>query len=209
MGNNLKANSTTFSAKSPGRIKITEAVKELLGEKSYHEITWGEIAKKAEVSEALIYQHFKHKPGLLCGVLEDFMEAYVLELKQELKGVYGALNKLQRVIWAHIQSFNVNRVFAKILLLEIRGYPLFFDSGAYRIIQSYGDILLDIIKEGVYYGEISEDIPPKDIRQIVLGTIEHQCLPRVIFDIEFSTDNLTDMACQTIFNGIMIERGRA
>src|SRR6056297_3567782 len=130
MDNNLKATPTIIRGKSFGRIKISEAVKKLLDKKSYHEITWGEIARKAEVSEALIYQHFKHKPGLLCGVLEDLMEAYIIKLRGEgLQGIYGALNKLRRVIWTHIQSFNGDRVFAKILLLEVRSYPAYFESG--------------------------------------------------------------------------------
>ena len=188
--------------KAAGWVKITAAVRRLLQEKSYHGITWGEIARTAGVSEALIYQHFKDRPGLLCGVIEELLEAYVQEQRQNLKGTYGALNKLRRIIWSHIHSHNQDRVFAKILLLEVRGYPLFFESGAYRIIQEYGDMILEIIREGVYNGEIRDEAAPEHIRQVILGTIEHLCLPLIIFGREFSTDELTDEACRIVFSGI-------
>lgn len=193
---------TSSRPKAPGWMKITAAVRKLLLEKSFHDITWGEIARTAGVSEALIYQHFKDRPGLLCGVIEELLETYVQGQRQHLKGTYGTLNRLRRIIHSHINHFNLDRVFARILLLEVRSYPLFFESGAYRIIQEYGNIILEIIKEGVYNGEIRNDAAPECMRQVVLGTIEHLCLPPVIFGREFSTDDLTDQACRIVFSGI-------
>lgn len=202
MDKSVKVHPQESKPKAPGRVKISEAVIKLLGDKAYNDITWGEIARTAGVSEALIYQHFKDKQGLLFSVLEELLELYVRMQKQNLHGTYGALNKLRCVIRNHIDTHNRNRVFAKLLLLEVRSYPLFFQSGAYRIIQDYGSMILDIIREGVYHGEIRDDLSPECIRQIVLGTIEHLCLPGVIFGREFSADELTEEACRIIFSGI-------
>jgi AcrR family transcriptional regulator len=202
MSDTAGLNFRSSKSKAAGWIKITAAVRKLLLEKSYHDITWGEIARTAGVSEALIYQHFKDRPGLLCGVIEELLTAYVQEQRQNLQGTYGALNKLRRIIRTQIHTYNRDRVFAKILLLEVRSYPLFFESGAYRIIKDYGNMILEIIKEGVYNGEIRKDATPEHIRQVVLGAIEHFCLPNVIFGREFSTDELTDEACRIVFSGI-------
>ena len=188
--------------KAPGRIKIANAVKKLLWEKSYSHITWGEIARTAGVSEALIYQHFGDREGLLCGVIGELLEEYILAQRQALQGTYGALNKLRRLIWSHLNQYNQDRVFAKILLLEIRGIPRFFESEAYQVIQEYGTIILEIIKEGVYNHEIRDDVQPEHIRQVILGTIEHLCMPKIVFNREFSSDELTDEACRIIFPGI-------
>ena len=195
-------NNSEARPQAPGRIKISEAVKKLLKEKSYHDITWGEIARTAGVSEALIYQHFGDRLGLLFSVIEELLRAYVDRLGPALQGTYGSLNKLRRIIWFHIDHFNSDIVFAKILLLEVRSYPSFFECGAYRIVQEYGALILDVIKEGVFNGEICDDVAPEHIRQVVLGTIEHLSLPKVIFGREFSTDDLTETACRIIFSGI-------
>jgi len=202
MSNNKNENKAGEERKAPGKVKISQAVIKLLRERAFHEITWGEIARTAEVSEALISLHYKDRPGLLCGVLEELLAAYVLEQQRSLRGTYGALNKLRHLIWNHIEIFNRDRVYAKLLLLEIRSFPLFFESGAYRIIQEYGKTILDIIKEGIYNGEIRKDIDPEQVRQVILGAIEHLCLPLVIFGREFSSDHISDEACNIIFHGI-------
>lgn len=202
MNDNRGEDNTGEKRKAPGRVKIFEAVTKLLKERAFHEITWGEIARTAGVSEALIYLHFKDRPGLLCGVIKELLEAYVSEQQRSLRGTYGALNKLRQIIWNHIDCFNRDRVYAKLLLLEVRSFPMFFESGAYRIIQDYGRTILDIIKEGIYNGEIKKDIVPEHARQVLLGAIEHLCMPLVIFGREFSTDDITDEACKIIFYGI-------
>lgn len=199
---NLNENYPVARSQAQGRIKIFEAVVKLLHEKAFRDITWGEIAKTAGVSEALIYQHYTDRRGLMFGVIEELLEQWQFMRRQLFRGIYGALNKLRSVIGYHITSFHQDRVFAKILLLEVRSYPLFFESRAYRLIQDYGGMILDIINEGIYSGEIRNDIDPKHIRQMVLGTIEHLCLPLIIFDREFSPDDLTDAACRIIFSGI-------
>ena len=208
MNQPIAAISASPRPRAAGWIKITAAVRKLLRKKSFHDITWGEIARTAGVSEALIYQHFKDRPGLLCGVIEELLDAYVREQRRGLQGAYGALNKLRRVIRNHIDTFNRDRVFAKILLLEVRSYPLFFESGAYRIIQDYGAMILEIIGEGVYSGEIQSNAAPEHIRQVVLGTIEHLCLPLIVFGRKFSTDELTDEACRIVFSGIAAQPDR-
>jgi TetR/AcrR family transcriptional regulator, fatty acid metabolism regulator protein len=189
-------------SQAQGRIKIFESVVKLLHEKAFRDITWGEIAKTAGVSEALIYQHYTDRGGLMFGVIEELLEQWEFMRRQLFRGTYGALNKLRSLIGYHINSFHQDRVFAKILLLEVRSYPLFFESRAYRHIQDYGDMILDIINEGIFNKEIRDDIDPKHLRQTVLGTIEHLCLPYVIFDREFSPDELAHDAWRVIFSGI-------
>ena len=43
----------------PGRIKIVQALISLLEQKEFNAVTTAEIAKKAGVTEALIYKYFK------------------------------------------------------------------------------------------------------------------------------------------------------
>ena len=138
----------------------------------------------------------------MCGVIGELLELYIQGQKQTLQGTYGALNKLRRIIHSHLDQYNQDRVFAKILLLEVRSFSRFFDSKAYQVIQEYGAMILEIIKEGVYNNEIRDDVAPEHIRQVILGTIEHMCMPKIIYGLDFSTDELTDEACRIIFPGI-------
>ncbi len=174
----------------------------LLAEKEFGAITTAEIAKKAGVTEALIYKYFQDKRDLLHQVLREYLEDFLLRGETDLKGVKGALNKLRKLIWSHINMYAANRVFARILLLEVRNYPDYFNSEAYQIVRRYSKIVRQVVKEGILAGEIRSDLSVSVIVQAVLGGIEHVCLPGVIFNRDIEGDKLTEELCELIFNGI-------
>ena len=186
----------------PGRIKIANAFISLLEQKEFSSITTAEIAKTAGVTEALIYKYFEDKRGLLHQVLKEYLEQYLVQFERDLKGIKGALNKIRKLIWGHISVYSANRVFARILFLEVRNHLDYYSSDTYQIIKAYSKILLEIIEEGVRDGEIRSDVPPKLIRQVIFGSIEHVCLTGVIFKGEISPDDLTEDLCKFIFRGI-------
>ena len=95
----------------PGRLKIVQALKALLEHKEFSAITTAEIAGKAGVTEALIYKYFRDKRDLLHQVLREYLEDYMVQLDRDLKGIKGALNKLRKLIWSHINVYATNRVF--------------------------------------------------------------------------------------------------
>jgi len=186
----------------PGYIKITKSLIALLEKKEFNAITTAEIAKNAGVTEALIYKYFKDKRDLLHQVLSQYCEQYLIRFKNDLKGIKGALNKLRKLIWSHLDVYTTNRVFAKILLLEVRSYPDYYKSETYGLVRNYSDIVLKIVEEGIALGEIRDDISPKLIRQGILGSIEQVCLTSVIFNREISPDPLAEELCEFIFKGI-------
>ena len=145
----------------PGRVKIIASLKTLLEKKDFGAITTSEIAKNAGVTEALIYKYFKDKRDLLHQILSDYLEQYRARIIQDLGGIKGALNKLRKLIWSHINVYATNRVFAKILLIEVRNYPDYYKSETYERVKEYSDIVLKIIEEGVQNREIRDDISPK------------------------------------------------
>ena len=190
----------------PGRVKITEALKSLLEEKEFGAITTAEIAKTAGVTEALIYKYFKDKRDLLHQILSEYLEQYRAQISLDLKGIKGALNKLRKLIWSHINVYATNRVFARILLIEVRNYPDYYRSETYQRVKEYSDFVLQIIEEGIAKNEIRNDLPPQLLRHGILGSIEQLCLSGIIFGREIDSDVLTEQLCEFIFDGIKGEK---
>ncbi|MGD8472365.1 MAG: TetR/AcrR family transcriptional regulator [Desulfobacterales bacterium] len=186
----------------PGRIKIMQALKLLLERKEFVAVTTAEIAKQAGVTEALIYKYFKDKRDLLHQVLREYLEQYQIQVENDLKGIKGALNKLRKLIWSHINVYATNRVFAKILLLEVRNHPDYYKSETYELVKIYSDTVLQIIEDGVHSREIRQDLDPKFIRLGIIGSIEQVCLSGVVFGRDISPDDITENLCEFIFKGI-------
>lgn len=189
----------------PGKLKIAEALRLLLLKKDFNAITTAEIAKTAGVTEALIYKYFKDKRDLLHQILAEYLEQYIMEREKDLKGIKGALNKLRKLIWSHINVYATNRVFAKIWMLEVRSVPEYYKSGPHKLVRQYSNLLLQIIKEGIKSGEFRTDVSPSFLEQVILGSIEHVCLSGIIFNRKISTDVLTENLCNFIFKGIIRE----
>jgi len=187
----------------PGRLKIARALKTLLGKKDFNSITTAEIAKTAGVTEGLIYKYFNDKRDLLFKVLLELFQQFLVQMEKDLKGVEGALNKLRSIIQSTLFWYDQQRVFTRILLVEVRNSPDFFKSDAYQqCVRDYSKIIIDIIHEGIDLDEIRKDIKPSVIRQVIQGSVEHVCLPAIIFHREITVEQATEDLCRTIFFGI-------
>lgn len=187
----------------PGRTKIKQAIKNLLRDRSFNDITWSEIAQAAGVSQGLIYKYFTNRRNLLHEMSQDYAEQFMAELTTALRGIEGSLNKLRKLIWMHLHYYERQRVFARVLQFEVMSSPDYFESRAYESIRSYGKTVLEILMEGVQRGEIRQDINLKEIRQLILGSVNYISLPGILYGTEINTDALTDDVCKVIFPGIM------
>ncbi len=188
-----------------GYDKIVRALKLLLKDKEFGAITWAEIAGTAGVNEALIYKYFRSRRNLLYQVLREYLEKYIVQMDEDLKGTEGALNKLRKLIRTHFTIYRDDRIFARILLLEVRNYQDYFESDTYELVKLYANKILEIVKEGMNSGEIRGDISPRHLRQIIIGGIEHLCLPAIVFGHDFSPDQLAEELCSAILTGIIAE----
>lgn len=187
----------------PSRLKIIHALKVLLRNKDFNSITTAEISRMAGVNQALIYRNFIDKRGLLHAVLSEYLQEFIANLTIDLKGIHGAVNKLRKFVWASIHYYDEDRVFSKIQLLEVRNFPGYFDSETYQMVRKYTALLTEIIEEGVANADIRKDIPVSSIRQLILGGIEHACLPAIIFDHRIDIDAMADHLCAILFHGMV------
>jgi len=186
----------------PGKAKIVNTMRKLLEERNFSSITISEIARDAGVTDGLIYKYFNNKRDILHHVLEEHYKLFLELIERDLKGITGALNKLRKIIWASIDRYANHRVFARIILLEVRNSDEYFKSDAYLLVRRFSRMVLGIIKEGVTAGEITDNVPPSYIRFIIFGSIEHACLNRAIFNEKISSDETAEKITRLIFNGI-------
>jgi TetR/AcrR family transcriptional regulator, fatty acid metabolism regulator protein len=186
----------------PGGLKIVDAFISLLRKKEFSAITTAELAEVSGANEALIYRYFGSKRGLLHSVLFYFIETFVNDIEFRLQGVEGSLNKLKEIIRGHIFLYQSNLVFAKILILEVRNFPGYFESVTYESAKRYTKVVNKVIEEGVRDGEIRDDISRWVIMQIIMGGIEHLSMPTLLFKKNLVTDELADNFCNLLFDGI-------
>lgn len=186
----------------PGRIKIMKALATLLKDKDFHSITTAQIAAQAGVTEGLIYKYFKDKRDLLYEVLNDHFKSFLVEIDRSIKDESSSLASLSIIIRTTIESYAANRVFARILLIEVRNNPDYFNCDAYSLVRIYAGTILRIIRQGQVNEEIDGNVDPYVFRQVILGAIEHACLSQVLFGSKIDTRQVSDRISSILFKGV-------
>ncbi|MDY0220515.1 MAG: TetR/AcrR family transcriptional regulator [Desulfobacterium sp.] len=186
----------------PGRTKIMKALAKLLKTKNFHSITTAQIAAQAGVTEGLIYKYFKDKRDLLYEVLNDHFKSFLVGIDRAINDEISSLARLSIIIKTTIESYAANRVFARILLIEVRNNPDYFNCDAYSLVRIYAATILEIIRQGQGNGEINRDVDPYVFRQVILGAIEHACLGQVLFGSTMDTTQVSDEISRILFKGV-------
>ncbi|MBU0969600.1 MAG: TetR/AcrR family transcriptional regulator [Proteobacteria bacterium] len=186
----------------PGRIKIMKSFSALMKEKDFHSITTAEIAGNAKVTEGLIYKYFKDKKELLYQVLNEYFFEFLAKIDDRVANEKTCVDKLGVVIFSSLESYVDNRVFSRILLLEVRNSLEFFNSCAYGRVRKYAGTILGIIEDGIQKKELKSDTDPYLLRKVILGAIEHACLGEIIFGRELDIDHVSSGIVNIVFNGV-------
>ncbi len=186
----------------PGRIKIMASLAGLMEEKDFHSITTAEIAKHAGVTEGLIYKYFKDKKDLLYQVLGDHFHTFLTRVSARVKRRKTCIGKLEEFICTSLEDYAENRAFSRILLLEVRNSPIYFESFAYCMVKEYAALALAIIDQGLETGELLPETDPILLRKVILGSIEHACLGEIIFGRGLAPKAMAAGICNIVLNGV-------
>ncbi|MCP4673909.1 MAG: TetR/AcrR family transcriptional regulator [Desulfobacula sp.] len=185
----------------PGKIKIIESFCALIAQKDFHSITTAQIAENAQVTEGLIYKYFKDKKDLLYQVLNEHFLKFQVKIEAGIAKETSCIKQLEIIIFSSLESYVQNRIFSRILLLEVRNSLDFFNSTTYKMVRKYSNTILEIIEKGIKEGELKSDLDALILRKIILGAIEHACLGEVIFGRELDIEKVSTGISNIIFNG--------
>jgi hypothetical protein len=90
----------------------------------------------------------------------------------------------------------------KILILEVRSNPNYYNTPAFNLTVRSRALLLEIIKKGIASGEISDSIHPHALASTIIGALEHAVMPMLTHKKDRDLERLTDEICKIIFQGI-------
>ncbi len=189
-------------SKESKRENILNAALEVFAHQGFNEATISEIAKRAEVGDATIYEYFKSKEDLLFSIPAEKVSHLYDDLLQHLQGIHGALNKLRKLIWYYLKFFESDPNLASILHLELRHNRRFLETPGYQVIRKFTQVIIDIIEEGKREGCIREEIDVKLARSLILGVIDHITNHWLLFNTDESLVELSESVTDLIINAV-------
>ncbi|MCA1960708.1 MAG: TetR/AcrR family transcriptional regulator [Desulfomonile sp.] len=168
-----------FGGEGPGlstRWRILSAAEEIMSEKGLAGFCISEIARKAGVTDSVIYQYYKGKQDLLFSIPAERMKEVMSLLQEQLSGIQDVWSRLRKMVWFHLRYNDTYRGYARLLLLECRSSKAFYSTPAYKLVRQYAGILLSILEQGVKEGRFRSDVNARLIRDIVLGALDMETI---------------------------------
>lgn len=181
---------------------ILKAAETIFARKGFHTATISEIAKKAKVSEATIYEYFSTKEELLFDIPAEKISAYYEKNREIIRYLHGAANKLRFLIVRHLELYDNDPDYANVVMLILKANRNFLETAAYKIVQQSARWYIEVLEEGVQSGEFREDIQPYLVRAMIWGTIEHSVTRKSLLGKPADLTALADDIYETIFQGI-------
>jgi TetR/AcrR family transcriptional regulator, fatty acid metabolism regulator protein len=181
---------------------ILDAALEVFAEKGFHNATIAEIARKAHVSEATVYEYCGSKEDLLFSIPEEITRSSVERVESILPFIKGAENRLRAVVYGYYQVYRDNPQYSSLVLLDLKHNRKFMQTEGYHMVRKAAGILLGVIKEGIESGEFRSDIDPQLVRSMVLGTIEHVFFRWHLMERQEELPDFVDRVMDIIMGGI-------
>lgn len=181
---------------------ILRAAEHIFAQKGFHSATVADIAKKAKVSEATIYEYFSSKEELLFSIPAETIRDYQEKNREILPHIRGAANKLRFLIYRHLGLYADKHDYATVVMLMLKGSRNFLKTEAYKIVQSSARNYIQVLEEGMQNGEFRSDIQPFLVRAMIWGTIDHLVTRRSLLGKPEDLLPLADDIFKTMFAGI-------
>ena len=197
----IKSNSKVLKNPLKGAA-ILRAAQHIFAKKGFQAATISDIAKKAKVSDATIYEYFSSKEELLFSIPAETIREYHEKNREILPHIQGAANKLRFLIHRHLGLYADNPDYATVVMLTLKGSRNFLKTEAYKIVQSSARNYIQVFEEGIQNGEFRSDIKPYLVRALIWGSIEHLVTRKSLLGKPADLLDLADDIYDTIFTGI-------
>ena len=197
----IKSNSKVLKNPLKGAA-ILRAAQHIFAKKGFQAATVSDIAKKAKVSDATIYEYFSSKEELLFSIPAETIREYHEKNREILPHIQGAANKLRFLIHRHLGLYADNPDYATVVMLTLKGSRNFLKTDAYKIVQSSARNYIQVFEEGIQNGEFRSDIKPYLVRALIWGSIEHLVTRKSLLGKPADLLDLADDIYDTIFTGI-------
>lgn len=147
------------------RARILKASRQLFSTRGFEQTTMDDVAARAEVSKATLYNYFTSKDSLLMGIAEAALEEICQLIADELKDEPDAVQKLRRVM----QTFVLDSVRYLALCRKIAYLNSFVESDLYQTRLEMLRLLGTLVAQAQAQGTLRADVPAQSIVDLLMG----------------------------------------
>lgn len=182
---------------------ILDAAQRVIAQQGYHNAQISRIANLAGVAAGTVYLYFKNKPDLLVSLFRERLQMLIDEGREALEGAQDPRDKLRRAIRQHFVSLGSRRDLAMVTQIEMRQADTGVQQQISALMKGWFQGIDEIIAEGQASGHITREVPAKQIRNLIFGTLDQTVTAWVLSGFKFDLEALADPTYTLIANGVI------
>lgn len=181
---------------------ILDAAETVIARHGYHSAQISRIAAEAGVAAGTVYLYFKNKPDLLVCLFRDRLGMLVEQARGTYPEKEDPREKLRRFICHHLGALAARPNLAVVTQIEMRQADTGVQQQISEIMKGYFQVIDEIIEEGQRAGVFRRRVDPRQIRNMVFGTLDQTVTAWVMSGLRFDLEALAPQTFELIAGGV-------
>ena len=161
-----------------------------------------DVAHEAGVADGTVYLYFKNKDDILASIFNNEMDEALSRGRAALAKIDDPVDKLKRVVRAHLERFSNDRDLAVVFQVELRGSTKFMEQFSATRVTDYLELIRGVIEEGQKRGVFRPGFNSTIAAKILFGAVDEMVTNWVLSRKRYSLLSTMDSVVDIFFNGI-------
>jgi AcrR family transcriptional regulator len=181
--------------------EILAAAREMLEAQGLVGTSVAQVAARAGVSEATVFNYFPTRRDLMFRVIADWMTPVIEQLRLDLRHVQGVQARLAMFCDRHLQETAAAPGLHRLIYRELH-WENYYGSTLHRLNQSYTGLVEWILIEGRAAGEVRVDAEIPITRDMLFGALHHVGWRTLLNERSLDVPETADQIAGQIFRAV-------
>ena len=161
-----------------------------------------DVAREAGVADGTVYLYFKNKDDILVSIFNHVMEEALALGRERLAEVSDPVEKLKRIVHAHLDRIGRDRDLAVVFQVELRSSTKFMEQFSATKVTEYLDMIRGVIEEGKKQGMFRSGLNTTIAAKVLFGALDEMATNWVLSRKRYSLVSTADPVIDLVMNGI-------
>src|ERR1700682_4490036 len=126
------------------RAAILRAAIRIFAHNGYFNSKVADVAREAGVADGTVYLYFKNKDDILVSIFNNYMEEALAAGKASLAKTDDPVEKLRRIVHAHLEGLGRDRNLAVVFQVELRSSSKFMEQFSATKVTEYLELIREV-----------------------------------------------------------------
>jgi len=161
-----------------------------------------DIAREAGVADGTVYLYFKNKDDILVSIFNHYMDEALAAGKASLSEIDDPIEKLRRIVRAHLERLGRDRNLAVVFQVELRSSTKFMEQFSATKVTEYLELIRAVIEDGQREGVFRAGINTKVAAKVLFGALDEMATNWVLSRKRYNLISTAEPVLDVFLNGV-------